>query len=108
MSIRSSLIIGVVAATAVGSPAFAQAWSNGWGTGNSQPGYFDKDGGMHSGNAPQQLQAVTPGRGLYAFAGHNVGLPDSQAFGIIAARTNPAPTARGGIGHNQMLKSDQS
>jgi hypothetical protein len=58
----------------VGSPAFAQAWSNGWGTGNSQPGYFDKDGGMHSGNAPQQLQAVTPGRGLYAFAGHNRGL----------------------------------
>ncbi|MFY9897072.1 MAG: hypothetical protein WAK67_04690 [Xanthobacteraceae bacterium] len=77
MSIRSSLIIGVVAATAalgVGSPAFAQAWSNGWGTGNSQPGYFDKDGGMHAGNAPQQLQAVTPGRGLYAFAGHNRGL----------------------------------
>jgi hypothetical protein len=78
MSIRSSLIIGVVAAAiaalGTGSSAFAQAWSNGWGTGNSQPGYFDKDGGMHAGNPPQEQQAVTPGRGLYSFAGHNRGL----------------------------------
>jgi hypothetical protein len=80
MSIRSSLIIRVVAATAalgVGSPAFAQAWSNGWGTGNSQPGYFDKDGGMHAGNAPQQLQAVTPAVCSTHSLAIIVGSPDS-------------------------------
>jgi len=111
MSIRSSLIIGVVATTAalgVGSPAFAQAWSNGWGTGNSQPGYSTRMAGcmrgMRHGSCRLSHLAVGSTHSLAII----VGSPDSRAFGIhIAVQINPAPTARGTIGHNQMLKSDQ-
>jgi hypothetical protein len=39
------------------SPAFAQAYSSGFGTGNSQQSYFDKDGQLHTGNMPQPQTA---------------------------------------------------
>ena len=42
-----------IAALICASPAFAQAYSSGYGTGNNQPSYFDKDGALHSGNMPQ-------------------------------------------------------
>ena len=55
----------------------AQAYSSGYGTGNNQPSYFDKDGALHSGNMPQpqitphsqapQNQVAAHRRGLTAF-----------------------------------------
>jgi hypothetical protein len=47
-----------IAALICASPAFAQAYSSGYGTGNNQPSYFDKDGALHSGNMPQPQ--ITP------------------------------------------------
>jgi hypothetical protein len=85
MSIRSTFIVATAIATlGLGSPAFAQGFSND--TGNPRPSYYDPDGKWHTGRPPQQ-QAVTPqsarrGRGLYLYAGHAVpGANDPPAFG---------------------------
>ncbi|MGC1779531.1 MAG: hypothetical protein WBB34_16465 [Xanthobacteraceae bacterium] len=54
MLIKSTLIAAAaVAAISFTSPAFAQAFSKGWGSGNSVATYYDHDGGLHLGAAPQ-------------------------------------------------------
>lgn len=76
MSIRSSLnksrlaLIAVLAVMSAAPPALAQSLGY---PGSPMPNYFENSGARNWGswNAPQ---AVTPGRGLYAFAGHNRGL----------------------------------
>jgi hypothetical protein len=53
MFTKSALIAAVaVAAIGIASPAFAQAYSKGWGTGNLGQTYYDSDGGLHLGAVP--------------------------------------------------------
>jgi hypothetical protein len=67
MLIRSLLIAtAAVAALALASPASAQSFSRSYGTGNNIPSYYDKDGGLVVGDAPQAVRGVLAGRGLYA------------------------------------------
>lgn len=55
MLTKSTLIAAVaVAAIGLSSPAFAQAFSKGWGTGNAAPTYYDHDGGLHVGAVPAE------------------------------------------------------
>jgi hypothetical protein len=71
MSIRSRVIItAAVVGFGSASPAFAQSFSRGWGTGNSLPSYYNADGGLHTGTAPQpqQDQIAAQRSGLSAFA----------------------------------------
>ena len=111
MSIGSSLIIGVVAATAalgVGSPAFAQAWSTAGALVTHSPAISTRMAGCMRGTRHSSCWLSHLAVGSTHSLAIIVGSPDSRAFGIhIAVQINPAPTARGTIGHNQMLKSDQ-
>ena len=55
MLTKSTLIAAVAVATLSLAPsAFAQSFSKSDGTGNSLPAYYDTDGGLHVGVAPQQ------------------------------------------------------
>jgi hypothetical protein len=71
MLTKSTLIAAVAVATiSIASPAFAQSFNRSDGTGNELPSYYDHDGGLHLGAAPQESNtqiAVKPG-GLNAFA----------------------------------------
>jgi hypothetical protein len=72
MSIKSR-VIAAVAITAVGvglaSPAFAQTFTAGYGTGNVMPAYYDQNGVLHAGNAGQQsVEPAARRSGLNAFA----------------------------------------
>ncbi len=50
MSIRSRIIVAVaVVSFGFASPALAQSFSNGWGTGNNLPSYYSADGGLRHG-----------------------------------------------------------
>src|ERR1700758_3785534 len=71
-----------VAVLICASPAFAQAYSSGYGTGNNQPSYFDKDGALHAGNMPQPQIA-----------------PHSQAPHNQGAAHRRGLTAFGSLGH---------
>jgi hypothetical protein len=100
MSIRSKLIAAVaIAAFGVASPAFAQSFSNSWGTGNVDSSYYDHDGALHVGAAPQQGNSQVAGQrsGLNAFA--SVPL---TASGIDA----PSLTGAGSAGYNESLRTD--
>jgi hypothetical protein len=76
MSIRSSFnksrlaVIAVLAVMSAAPPALAQSFGY---PGSQMPNYFESNGARTWGSwsAPQ---SVEPGRGLYAFAGHNRGL----------------------------------
>ncbi len=71
MLTKSTLIAAVAVATiGIASPAFAQAPSTGWGTGNSVPTYYDHNGALHLGAAPQKsnTQIAVERSGLNAFA----------------------------------------
>ena len=71
MLTKSTLIAAVAVATiSIASPAFAQSFSRGWGTGNSMPTYYDRDGALHSGAAPQEsnTRIAVKRSGLNAFA----------------------------------------
>jgi hypothetical protein len=58
MLTKSTLIAAVAVATiSIASPALAQAPSNGWGTGNVMPSYYDSDGSLHMGAAPSERNA---------------------------------------------------
>jgi hypothetical protein len=61
----------------LGSPAFAQAFSASYGTGNSMPTYFDKDGALHLGLPPQRQQA-----GCMHSQAVVLGSPATRALGI--------------------------
>jgi hypothetical protein len=71
MLTKSTLIVAVAVATiGIASPAFAQSFSRSWGTGNVLPTYYDRDGGLHLGAAPQEsnTQIAVKRSGLNAFA----------------------------------------
>jgi hypothetical protein len=69
-----------VAVSICASPAFAQAYSSGYGTGNNQPSYFDKDGALHAGNMPQPQIAPHSQAPHNQVAAHRRGL---TAFGSL-------------------------
>jgi hypothetical protein len=55
MLTRSTLAAAVaIAAISLASPAFAQAFSGGYGTGNSSPSYYDSEGRLHYGAVPAE------------------------------------------------------
>jgi hypothetical protein len=62
------VIIAAVAASSFAAPAFAQAFSRSWGTGNELPSYYDSDGGLHVGFPPSHEQTTIATKGLYAYA----------------------------------------
>jgi hypothetical protein len=62
------VIIAAVTASSFAAPAFAQAFSTGWGTGNEQTAYFDSDGCLHFGFPPSHEQTAVARKGLYAYA----------------------------------------
>jgi len=100
MLIRSKLITAVtVAVFGIATPAFAQSFSNGWGTGNVESSYYDHDGGLHVGAAPQQgnSQVAIQRSGLNAFA--SVPL---TASGV----DSPSLTGAGSSGYNENLRTD--
>ncbi len=70
MLTKSKIIVAAAVATlALSSPAFAQAFSRSWGTGNEQPSYYDHGGALHVGVAAQQQNQIAVRRnGLNAFA----------------------------------------
>jgi hypothetical protein len=71
MLTKSTLIAAVAVATiSIASPAFAQSFSRSWGTGNELPTYYDHEGGLHLGAAPQEsnTQIAVKRSGLNAFA----------------------------------------
>lgn len=66
-SIKTLLIAAAtVASLGVSSQAFAQSFSRSYGTGNNIPSFYDKDGGLVVGDAPQAVKAAPFGHGLYA------------------------------------------
>ena len=67
MLIRSLVIAATVATLGLSSSAFAQSFSRSDGTGNNLPAYYDNEGSLQHGVAPQSSTlAAAPGRGLYA------------------------------------------
>jgi hypothetical protein len=56
------VVLAVIAASSYAAPVFAQSFNRTEGTGNDLPSYYDSNGGLHAGIAPQNT------RGLYAFA----------------------------------------
>jgi hypothetical protein len=56
------VVIAAIAALSYAAPAFAQSFNRSDGTGNELPSYYDSNGGLHAGIAPQNT------RRLYAFA----------------------------------------
>jgi hypothetical protein len=100
MSIRSKLIAAVaIAVFGIASPAFAQSFSRSYGTGNSLPDYYDSDGALHVGVAPQQgnSQVAAQRSGMNAFA--SVPLTSS---GI----DSPSLSGGGSTGYNANLRTD--
>jgi hypothetical protein len=114
-------LIAVLAAMSVASPAFAQSFNKGDGTGNNLPFAYGPNGTKPAWTvAPQSEQiaaaqgnagkvavrqtgrnslAAVPGRGLYDYAA----VP--SASGSDAAN-NPAATGGGSTGYNEMLLRD--
>ena len=56
------VVIATIAALSYAEPVFAQSFNRTEGTGNVLPDYYDSNGGLHAGIAPQN----TPS--LYSFA----------------------------------------
>lgn len=100
MSIRSKLIAAVaIAAFGLASPAFAQSFSRSYGTGNSLPDYYDHDGALHVGAAPQQgnSQVAEQRNGMNAFA----------SVPLMSSGTDsPALNGGGSAGYNGNLRTD--
>src|SRR6266478_3764167 len=91
-------VIAAIAALSFASPAFAQSFNGSDGTGNELPSYYDHNGGLHAGIAPQQTQTAARRSGLNAFASVGRGVSNSDS---------PAATGGGSIGYNEMLQNDQ-
>jgi hypothetical protein len=69
MSTRSKFIVAAaIAVLGLASPASAQSFNRPEGTGNLLPSYYDSQGGLHTGTAPQQIQIAAHRSGLNAFA----------------------------------------
>jgi hypothetical protein len=98
---RSKLIIAAAAAVAVlgiASPAAAQGFDADWGTGNVMATYYDHDGTLHMGTAPQQKEVAAPRNGLNAFA---------RIPGAASGSDSPALTGGGSVGYNENLRTNQ-
>jgi len=91
-------VVAAIAMLGLSSTAFAQAFSSSYGTGNVQSSYFDSNGALHQGTAPQQNQIAVHRNGLNAFAS----VPRTAA-----GEDSPAATGGGSIGYNEMLQNDQ-
>jgi hypothetical protein len=97
-------IIAAVAAVGFASPAFAQSFSNGWGTGNVLPYTYGAP-------APRNDTVAVPrGRhpriadrrsGLEAYAM----IPRSPAASSAANANDAADTGGGSVGYNRMLET---
>jgi hypothetical protein len=99
MSLRSKFIVAAAVATlGLSSPAFAQAFSSNYGTGNEQSSYYDHTGALHAGIPAQQNQFAGHRSGLNAFAS----VPGAAAV----ASDSPAATGGGSIGYNRMLREE--
>jgi hypothetical protein len=61
-------LFAAVAAVGIASPALAQSFDKTDGTGNELPAYYDADGGLHFGTAPQSGTITVHTNGLHAFA----------------------------------------
>jgi hypothetical protein len=98
MVTRSKIaVIAAIAALSCASPALAQSFTASNGTGNELPSYYDHNGGLHAGIAPQ-TQTAARRSGLNAFASVGRGVSNSDS---------PAATGGGSIGYNEMLQNDQ-
>src|SRR4029077_3019051 len=99
MVIKSKIaVIAAIAALSFASPVFAQSFNRSDGTGNELPSYYDQNGGLHAGIAPQHHQIAARHSGLHAFASVGRGVSSSDP---------PANTGGGSIGYNEMLRDDQ-
>jgi len=87
-------VLGLISA----SPALAQSFTASNGTGNELPSYYDQNGALHAGIAPQHNQTATHRSGLNAFA--SVGR-------VVSGSDSPTATGGGSIGYNEMLQNDQ-
>jgi len=69
MSTKSRLVVAAaIAVLGLASPAAAQSFNRPEGTGNELPFYYDNQGGLHAGIAPQQIQIAAHRSGMNAFA----------------------------------------
>jgi hypothetical protein len=91
-------VVAAIAALSIASPALAQSFNGSNGTGNELPSYYDQNGGLHAGIAPQHDQIVAGRSGLNAFASVVRGVSNSDS---------PAATGGGSVGYNEMLRDDQ-
>lgn len=67
------VVLAIIAASSYAAPVFAQSFNRTEGTGNDLPSYYDSNGGLHAGIAPQNT------RGLYAFASVRHAISGSRA-----------------------------
>ena len=68
------IVIAAIAALSHAAPVSAQSFSRSEGTGNELPSYYDSNGGLHRGIAPQNT------RRLYAFASGRHAISGSLAL----------------------------
>jgi len=69
MSTKSRLVVAAaIAVLGLASPAAAQSFNRPEGTGNELPSYYDSQGGLRAGVAPQQIQIAAHRSALNAFA----------------------------------------
>ena len=69
MSTKSRLVVAAaIAVLGLASPAAAQSFNRPEGTGNELRSYYDSQGGLHAGIAPQQIQIAAHRSGMNAFA----------------------------------------
>jgi hypothetical protein len=105
MLTKSKFIAAFAVAALVATPAFAQAFSRTYGTGNSMATYYSGDGTLHIGSAPQPGTALQQGNQI---AAHRSG---ENAFASVplysAGSDNPASTGGGSTGYNENLRTDQ-
>ena len=96
MSIKSKLIIAAAVATfGLATPALAQSFTAGAGTGNVIASYFEANGSLHNGAAGSQETQITVRHGEHdSFA---------MAPGAGSAANRPAATGGASIGYNEML-----
>ena len=71
------VVIAVIAALSYAAPVFAQSFNRTEGTGNELPSYYDSNGGLHAGIAPQNTSS------LYAFASVRHAISGSRALARV-------------------------
>jgi hypothetical protein len=87
-------IVGLL--TVIATPAFAQDFSGSWGTGNVLPSYYDANGHLIQGIAPQ---AAARANGADAFAMAPGGAANADPY-------SPANNGGGSEGYNWSVAHD--